>query len=65
MGQVNVSFLDYYFSNTSTSLSDFLTGNIFLSLFISFVETAAVAIPPKIKPRKKEAIIVISIEVNQ
>ncbi len=65
MGQVNVSFLDYYFSHTSTSLSVFLSSNIFLSLFISFIETAAVAIPPKIKPREKEAIIVISIEVNQ
>ncbi|MGB5883854.1 MAG: hypothetical protein WBG28_07135, partial [Desulfobulbales bacterium] len=56
-----VSFLVYYVSNSSTSFSELLTAKLFLRRFISFIETAAVTIPPKINPIQKKIIITGSI----
>ena len=56
-GQVADSFMVYYVSITSAIFLELLADKIFLRLYISFIETAAVAIPPKIKPIQKEVII--------
>jgi len=49
------------FNNSSAILTELLADKIFLRLYISLIETAAVPIPPKINPRQKEAIIIGSI----
>jgi hypothetical protein len=60
-GQVADFFIVYYVSITSAIFLELLADKIFLRLYISFIETAAVAIPPKINPIQKEVIIFSSI----